>query len=88
MRSRAGLLMAALAMTAAMPGLPVLEVRKLREDEPLWPMKPDPDDRGRRAEKDAIALAKAEAKRQRRAAKRIVQKVGAGDTAAMGSNVK
>ena len=68
---RGGLALAAmLAMTAAMPGLPVLEVRRSREDTPLWPMKPEPDDRGRRAEKDSIALAKAEAKRRRKAAKR------------------
>lgn len=73
--------MAALAMAAAMPGLTVLEVRRNREDDPLWPMKPDPDNRGRRAEKDAIALAKAEAKRQRKAAKRLGQKVGADETA-------
>jgi len=87
MRSRAGLLMAALAMTAAIPGLPVLEVRRSREDDPLWPMKPDPDNRGRRAEKDAIALAKAEAKRQRKAAKRLWRKVGADDTALERPNV-
>lgn len=87
MRSKAGLLMAALAMTAAMPGLPVLEVRRNREDDPLWPMKPDPDNRGRRAEKDAIALAKAEAKRQRRAAKRLAE-VSAGDTADKRHNAK
>ena len=31
----------------------------------------EPDNRGRRAEKDAIALAKAEEKRRRRAAKRL-----------------
>lgn len=31
----------------------------------------EPDNRGRRSEKDAIALAKAEAKRKRRAAKRV-----------------
>ena len=80
--------MAALAMTAAMPGLPVLEVRRNREDDPLWPMKPDPDNRGRRAEKDAIALAKAEAKRQRKAAKRLGQKVGADGTALERPNVE
>ena len=79
--------MAALAMTAAMPGMPVLEVRRRSEDEPLWPMKPDPDNRGRRAEKDAIALAKAEAKRQRKAAKRRAE-VGAGDTADKRPNVE
>lgn len=84
MRSKAGLLMAALAMTAAMP---VLEVRRRSEDEPLRPMKPDPDDRGRRAEKNAIALAKAKAKRQRKAAKRLGQKVVADDTALKGANV-
>ena len=37
-------------------------------------MKPNPDSRGRRAEKDAIALAKAEAKRQRKAEKRAKDK--------------
>ena len=72
---RSGLTLAAmLAMTAAMPGLPVLELRRRRDDGPLWPMKPPPDDRGRRTEKDAIALAKAEAKRQRKAAKRAKAK--------------
>lgn len=70
--SKAALLLTtALAMTAAMPGLPVFEVRRRSEDEPLWPKKPEPDNRGRRAEKDALALAKAEAKRQRKAAKRV-----------------
>jgi len=80
LRSKVGLLVAALAMTAAMPALPALEVRRRSEDEPLWPMKPDPDNRGRRSEKDAAALAKAEAKRQRKSAKRV-GKVGVGETA-------
>jgi len=47
----------------------------------VWPPRQEPDNRGRRAEKDAIALAKAEAKRQRKAAKRLWRKVGADDTA-------
>lgn len=38
-----------------------------------WPgQKPEPDNRGRRAEKDLIAIQKAEAKRQRKAAKRAM----------------
>ena len=88
MHGRTGLLMAALAL-ATLPSLqaPVLQVKRRMHDDDLWAMKPDPDDRGRRAEKDAIALAKAEAKRQRKAAKRLGQKVGAGDTALKGSNV-
>ena len=39
----------------------------------VWPPRQEPDNRGRRAEKDAIALAKAEAKRQRKAAKRAAR---------------
>ena len=68
------LISALVAMTSANPGFPVFEVRRRSEDEPLWPMKPNPDSRGRRAEKDAIALAKAEAKRQRKAEKRTKDK--------------
>lgn len=69
--SRARLLMAALAMTASLPGqgLPALNIRRLDGGDPPWPMKPAPDNRGRRAEKAAIALAKEGAKRQRRTAK-------------------
>lgn len=52
----------------------------------IWPPRQEPDNRGRRAEKDAIALAKAEAKRQRKAAKRAA-KVGAGGMAPEGHNV-
>lgn len=72
----ARLLMAAVA-GLAFPVLPAIEDRRYA----VWPPKQEPDDRGRRAEKDAIALAKAEAKRQRKAAKRLGQKVGADDTA-------
>ena len=63
---RGGLALAALlAMTAAQgidctPGGPSDPFQR----------KPEPKNTGRRAEKDAIALAKAEAKRQRKAAKR------------------
>lgn len=70
--SRAGLLMAALAMSSAMaPAIPVFEIRK-RDDMEPWERngKPDTVNTGRRAEKDAAALAKAEAKRARKAAKR------------------
>ncbi len=88
MHGRTGLLMAALTL-ATLPSLqaPVLQVKRRIHDDGRWAMKPDPDDRGRRAEKDVIALAKAEAKRQRKAAKRLGQKVGAGDTALKGPNV-
>lgn len=41
----------------------------------------EPDNRGQRTEKDEIALAKAEAKRQRKAAKRGAAKAGGGWTA-------
>lgn len=70
--SRAGLLMAALAMSSAMaPEIPAFEIRK-RDDMEPWERnkKPDTVNAGRRAEKDAAALAKAEAKRVRKAAKR------------------
>lgn len=71
-RGKAGLLVAALAMAATTPGMQVFEVRRRSGDDgPMWPPTQEPDNRGRRAEKDALALAKAEAKRQRRAAKRI-----------------
>jgi hypothetical protein len=52
----------------ATAGLPVLEFRKREDDDPVWPMKLEPDNRGRRAKKDAIALAKTEAKRNRKGA--------------------
>ena len=67
-------LAAMLAMTAGV-GVDVTEfpITRRRDDGdgPLWPPQQEPDNRGRRAEKDAIALAKAEAKRQRRAANRL-----------------
>ncbi len=89
MRGRSSLALAAmLAMTAgagvAGAGFPITA----RSDDrryAVWPPRNEPDDRGRRSEKDAIALAKAEAKRQRRAAKRAA-KVGAGNTATEGHN--
>lgn len=68
---------AALALAAA--SLPVVQVGTRREVD-WWSDRKEPDNRGRRAEKDAIALAKAEAKRQRKAAKRAA-KVGSGTTA-------
>ena len=58
--SRIGLLMAALTMRNTIE--PVLEARNRN---------PYPVNTGRQAEKDAAALAKAEAKRARKAAKRI-----------------
>jgi hypothetical protein len=65
------LLTAALLAAAATPNLPVFPVTRRRGDDgPLWPPTQTPDDRGRRAEKDALALEKAEAKRKRKAAKR------------------
>ena len=70
--SRVGLLMLALAMSSAMePAIPACEIRK-RDDMEPWERngKPDTVNTGRRAEKDAAALAKAEAKRARKAAKR------------------
>lgn len=68
--SKVGLLMAALAMMA--PAIPAVEIRK-RDDMEPWERngKPETVNTGRRAEKDAAALAKAEAKRARKAAKRI-----------------
>ena len=71
--SRVGLLMAALAMSGAMaPAITAFDIRK-RDDMESWEQngKPDTVNTGRRAEKDAAALAKAEAKRARKAAKRI-----------------
>ena len=70
--SRVGLLRAALAMSSAMaPAIGAFEIRKRDDIEP-WERngKPDTANTGRRAEKDAAALAKAEAKRARKAAKR------------------
>lgn len=70
--SKVGLLMAALAMSSAMaPAIPAFEIRK-RDDMEPWERngKPETVNTGRRAEKDAAALAKAEAKRARKAAKR------------------
>ena len=89
MRGRSSLAMAAmLAMTA---GIGVVgsefPITRRRDDfPPLRGPRQEPDNRGRRAEKDAAALAKAEAKRQRKAAKRAA-KVGAGGTAPEGHNV-
>lgn len=69
-------LAAMLAMTAS---LPTVQAGTRREVD-WWGDRKEPDNRGRRAEKDAIALEKAEAKRQRKAAKRAA-KVGAQTTA-------
>lgn len=67
-------LAAMLAMTAgagvAGAGFPITA----RSDDrryAVWPPRNEPYNSGRRAEKDAIARAKAEAKRQRKAAKRL-----------------
>ena len=62
------LLMAALAPLIA--GMPEIPRGRTREPD-WWGDRQEPDNRGRRAEKDAAALAKAEAKRQRKAAKRL-----------------
>lgn len=64
-----------LAMTAGMEVVGTeFTITRRRDDGPAWPPTQKPDDRGRRAEKDAAALAKAEAKRQRKAAKRLALK--------------
>lgn len=56
---------------AAMLAAQGMEVSPIAEaSRRLFDEKPQPDSRGRRAEKDAAALEKAEAKRQRKAAKR------------------
>lgn len=81
MRNRSLALAAILAMTASLPAVQV----GTRREVDLWGDREEPDNRGRRAEKDASALAKAEAKRQRKAAKRAT-KVGAGGTAPDGHN--
>lgn len=73
MMSSSGILLAALSLMAATTEIPVLEFSKRTDDEWLWPMKPDPDNRGRRAEKDRLAMLKAEAKRERKAAKRRIE---------------
>lgn len=71
MRSRGLALAAAMAMASATSGLPLVARRERRgEIGVLREPAQEPENRGRRAEKDAIALAKAETKRQRRAAKR------------------
>lgn len=62
------LLMAAL--TSLISGMPEIPRGRARESD-WWGDRQEPDNRGRRAEKDAAALAKAEAKRQRKAAKRL-----------------
>ena len=74
MRGRSSLALAAmLAMTAGVGvvGAEFPITRRRDDGSSLWPPRQEPDNRGRRAEKDALALAKAEAKRQRRAAKRL-----------------
>lgn len=71
--NRAGLLMAALAMSAmTAPSLAEFEVRTRRRvpDTREGPINPDTVNTGRRAEKVAAAIAKAEAKRARKAARR------------------
>ena len=68
--NRTGLMMAAMM---AMSGAALHDPRSQREREiDDWGLpKREPEDRGRRAEKDAEALRQAEAKRARKAAKRI-----------------
>lgn len=73
MRNRTGLFLAtALAVTASM-GTPAFELRRRGGDDDLWRGngKPETDNQGRRAEKDAIAQRKAQAKRDRKNAKRL-----------------
>lgn len=68
--NKLALLMAALAMADGAGTTFALSPRKaegLRFGVP----RTEPENRGRRAEKDAAALAKAEAKRRRKAAKRL-----------------
>ena len=69
--SKVDLLMAALAVCSAGNSIPVFGIGRRDAMEP-WERngKPDTVNTGRRAEKNAAALAKAEAKRARRAAKR------------------
>ena len=62
--------MAVAAMLAISAALPVVQAGARREVD-WWGDRKEPDNRGRRAEKDAAALAKAELKRQRKAAKRV-----------------
>ena len=69
--SKAGLLMAALAMSsAAAPGLSFALQRRDISDMREGPITPGTVNIGRRAEKASAALEKAEAKRARKAAKR------------------
>ena len=82
MRGRSSLALA--AMLAITANLPTVQAGTRREVD-WWGDRKEPDNRGRRAEKNAAALAKAEAKRQRKAAKRAA-KVGAGTTAPEGHN--
>lgn len=55
---------AAVAMLIESSGKPIVGRER------TWNESHQPDNRGRRAEKDAVALAKAEAKRRRKAEKR------------------
>lgn len=63
-----GLAIAA-ALAMAQTGIPI-EFHVTGRAPVEFPVRQQPDNRGRRAEKDAAALAKAEAKRQRKAQKR------------------
>lgn len=60
-----GSLAIAAVLALAASSMPIADASRRLFDE-----KPQPDNHGRRAEKDAAALAKAEAKRQRKASKR------------------
>lgn len=72
MKKSGSLMLVAAALLATTPVVPIFGIRR-RRDHDGFPGVPAgvPDNRGRRAEKDAIALAKAEARRRRRAEKRL-----------------
>ena len=58
-----------MAALLALAAIPILSTHDGRTAADWWGDRKLPDDRGRRAEKGAAALAKAEAKRQRKADK-------------------
>lgn len=58
-----------MAALLALAAIPMISAQAGRTATNWWGDRKLPDDRGRRAEKDAAALAKAEAKRQRKADK-------------------
>ncbi len=83
MRGRSSLALA--VMLAISASLPTVQVCTRREVD-WWGGRREPHNRGRRAENDAAALAKAEAKRQRKAAKRLAS-VAASTADSDGHNV-